>query len=32
LAGLVLHTPLKPEHVLIDARARAFLARAETEH
>jgi ATP-dependent exoDNAse (exonuclease V) alpha subunit len=31
LEGLVLHTPLEPEHVLIDARARAFLARAETE-
>jgi ATP-dependent exoDNAse (exonuclease V) alpha subunit len=32
LEGLVLHTPLKQEHVLIDARARAFLAPAATEH
>jgi ATP-dependent exoDNAse (exonuclease V) alpha subunit len=31
LEGLVLHTPLKPEHVLVDARARAFLARAEAQ-
>ena len=31
LEGLVLHTPLKPEHVLVDPRARAFLARAETQ-
>jgi ATP-dependent DNA helicase PIF1 len=31
LEGLVLQTPLKPEHVLIDPRARAFLARAEAE-
>jgi ATP-dependent exoDNAse (exonuclease V) alpha subunit len=31
LEGLVLYTPLRPEHVLIDARARAFLARAEAE-
>jgi ATP-dependent exoDNAse (exonuclease V) alpha subunit len=28
LEGLVLRTPLKPEHVLIDPRAQAFLARA----
>jgi ATP-dependent exoDNAse (exonuclease V) alpha subunit len=30
LEGLVLRTPLKPEHVLIDPRAQAFLARAGT--
>jgi hypothetical protein len=32
LAGLVLRTPLKPEHVLVDPRAQAFLAPAETKH
>ena len=31
LEGLVLHTPLKPEHVLVDPRAQAFLARAEAQ-
>jgi ATP-dependent DNA helicase PIF1 len=31
LEGLVLHTPLKPEHVLVDPRTQAFLARAETQ-
>jgi ATP-dependent exoDNAse (exonuclease V) alpha subunit len=31
LEGLVLRTPLKPEHVLVDARAQAFLARAEAQ-
>lgn len=30
LEGLVLRTPLKSEHVLIDPRAQAFLAHAET--
>jgi len=30
LEGLVLRTPLKPEHILIDPRPQAFLARAET--
>ena len=30
LEGLVLHT-LKPEHVLVDPRAQAFLARAEAQ-
>jgi ATP-dependent exoDNAse (exonuclease V) alpha subunit len=29
LEGLVLHTPLKPEHVRVDAHAQAFLTRAE---
>lgn len=29
LEGLVLRTPLRPEHVLIDQRVRAFLARTE---
>ena len=32
LEGLVLHTPLKSEHVLIDPRAQAFLARAGGAH
>jgi hypothetical protein len=31
LEGLVLHTPLKPEHVQVDPRAQVFLARAETQ-
>jgi len=31
LEGLVLLTPLKPEHVLVDPRAEAFLARAEAQ-
>ena len=31
LEGLVLHTPLKPEHILVDLRAQAFLARAEAQ-
>ena len=31
LEGLVLHTPLKPEHVLVDPRAQAFLAHAESQ-
>ena len=31
LEGLVLRTPLKPEHVLVDRRAQAFLARAESQ-
>lgn len=31
LEGLVLRTPLKLEHVLVDPRAQAFLARAETQ-
>src|SRR5262249_41256902 len=31
LEGLVLHTPFKPEHVLVDPRAQAFLARAEAQ-
>ena len=31
LEGLVLYTPLKPEHVLVDPRAQAFLARAEDQ-
>lgn len=31
LEGLVLRTPLKPEHVLVDPRAQTFLARAETQ-
>jgi ATP-dependent DNA helicase PIF1 len=31
LEGLVLHTPLKSEHVLVDPRAQAFLARAEAQ-
>jgi len=31
LAGLVLRTPLKLEHVLVDPRAQAFLARAGTQ-
>lgn len=31
LEGLVLRTPLRAEHVRIDPRAQAFLARAETQ-
>jgi ATP-dependent DNA helicase PIF1 len=31
LERLVLPTPLKPEHVLVDPRAQAFLARSETQ-
>jgi ATP-dependent exoDNAse (exonuclease V) alpha subunit len=31
LEGLVLRTPLKPEHVLVDARVQAFLVRTEVQ-